>query len=92
MTTSQLTEPHAAGPKDERAPLHDAIGKNVLRALGRPGDLQRLQIRRLWDDFYRVNVLTGGAPASARIAHSYFLAADAEGAIAWSAPDIARVY
>jgi hypothetical protein len=92
MTTGQQPKPCAAGPSDEQATLQDVIGKNVLGALGCPADLQRVQVRRLWGDYYRVNVFTGGDPCSVRIAHSYFLAANAEGAIAWSTPDIARVY
>src|SRR5690349_19313819 len=42
----------AAGPQRRIA----AIGRNVLRALGEPGDLHRVQVQGLWEGYYRVNV------------------------------------
>lgn len=35
------------------------ISGRVLRDLGRPPDLQRVQVRHLWEGCYRVNVFTG---------------------------------
>ena len=51
-----------------------------------------VQVRRLWGDRYRVNVLVGDAAATARVAHSYFLAADGSGNIKSSDPAIGRRY
>jgi hypothetical protein len=51
-----------------------------------------VQIRRLWEDCYRVNVLTGRDATSVKFAHSYFLVVDAAGAIVTSTPTITRQY
>ena len=69
-----------------------AISGHVLHALGQPGDLCRVQVRRLWEGRYRVNVLVGVDVASARVAHSYFLVADGDGNIVTSTPEIKRQY
>jgi hypothetical protein len=68
------------------------IGGHVLRALGQPGALHRVQVRQLWEDHYRVNVLVGPDAASARVAHSYFLVVDPAGAILAATPKITREY
>jgi hypothetical protein len=70
----------------------DGIGGSVLGDLGRPPDLQRVQVRHLWDSCYRVNVLTGCDVVSPRIAHSYFLTVSETGAILSSAPPLVRLY
>jgi hypothetical protein len=90
MPAAQLLERQGdserPGP-DERLEL---IGRRVLLALGRPCDLLRVQVRPLWGNRYRVNVVVGKDPASARIDGSYFLAADEEGNVIESTPAIAR--
>ncbi|OAI47133.1 hypothetical protein AYO44_10175 [Planctomycetaceae bacterium SCGC AG-212-F19] len=68
------------------------IGTHIMRALGKPDDLHRVQVRHLWGDHYRVNVFVGGDAATAKIAHSYFLVADSGGAISASTPAITRQY
>jgi hypothetical protein len=68
------------------------IGAQVMHVLGRPSNLQKVQVRHLWDDCYRVNVLVGVDFASARFAHSYFLVVDEGGLILSSAPALARAY
>ena len=65
------------------------IGEQVIHRLGQPDGLQRVQVRPLWQDHYRVNVLVGANAASALIAHSYFVEADADGNIIESTPKIA---
>ena len=65
------------------------IGEQVIHTLGQPDGLQRVQVRPLWEDHYRVNVLVGADAASAMIAHSYFVEADADGNIIESTPKIA---
>jgi hypothetical protein len=91
----------AAAPHDERRDattreaddrLSDLIAEQTLHALGRPPDLLRLQVCRLWPGRYRVNVLVGADTASARVAHSYFITAAAEGNIIVSVPAIVKLY
>jgi hypothetical protein len=68
------------------------IGNRVLLALGQPDNLQKVQVRPLWDAYYRVNVLVGADAASVTVAHSYFLMADGTGDIISSVPRITRQY
>jgi hypothetical protein len=78
--------------KQERQQLNAKIGDHVMHALGQPSNLHRLQIRWLWKDRYRVNVLVGADVVSAKVAHSYFLVADGDGNIVASSPEITREY
>jgi hypothetical protein len=91
MPTKQRDQQHT-GPEGEAPQREALIGKQVLRALGQPGDLRRVEVRRLWDGHYRANVLVGPDAASARIAHSYFLATDDAGNILTSTPEVTRLY
>ena len=68
------------------------IAAQLLQTLGRPADHYRVEVRHLWEDHYRANVLVGAGAASVRIAHSFFLAVDEDGNILASAPDITRKY
>jgi hypothetical protein len=91
MVTQQQDErpvDQAAGRQRRTA----AIGRNVLRALGEPGDLHRVQVQTLWEDNYRVNVLVGANAASTKVAHSFFVRADDAGSILASSPGITRQY
>jgi hypothetical protein len=72
--------------------LAAALGRQVLRDLGSPSGLHLVQVRHLWGNHYRANVFVGPDAASACVAHSYFLVADAEGKIAASTPCITRMY
>ena len=87
--TSQQREREAELHARER--LQALIAAAVLRALGRPDALRAVQVRWLWDDHYRVNVLTG-EDGPAAITHSYFLTADGAGVILESSPAIVRTY
>ena len=58
--------------KQERQQRNALIGKNVLHALGQPADLLKVQVRPLWENHYRVNVLVGVDAASTKVAHSTF--------------------
>ncbi len=75
-----------------RQQRQSAIRGHVMRALGPPDTLHRVDIRRLWDDHYRVNIFVGLDGASARVAHSYFLVTDGDGNILASTPTIRREY
>jgi hypothetical protein len=90
-TSQQEKEPVSLKKADDRQ-FNAVIEKHVMRTLGRPGDLQRVQVRRLWDDHYRVNIVVGPDLASATIPHSYFLVVDSDGNIMASNPAIARQY
>jgi hypothetical protein len=92
MPTEQQGKRQAEPKKQDRERLDCVIGKHVLHAVGQPGDLHRVQVRRLWEDHYRVNVLVGPDAASARVANSYFLVVDGDGAIVTSTPRLTRLY
>jgi hypothetical protein len=75
-----------------RHEVQDArIAAAILLALGRPDGLRAVHVRRLWGNYYRVNVLTGDA-STAVIAHSFFLSTDGEGKIVEASPQIVRRY
>jgi hypothetical protein len=90
---AQKEDKRPADPEaDERNRRSAAIGGHVLGALGRPDGLFGVQVRRLWGDRYRVNVLVGRDAASTTIAHSYFLVVDEAGNIDTTSPVIRRQY
>ena len=70
----------------------DVIGRQVLQILGQPDALYSIAVRQLWEDRYRVNVFVGLDAAASKVAHSYFVIADADGNIIASSPVIARTY
>jgi hypothetical protein len=91
MSAKQHESKPGAEEKQERRRLDDLIGRRVMLSLGQPGDLRGVQVRWLWEDRYRVNVVVG-ADACIKVAHSYFLVADGEGNIVVSTPKITRQY
>ena len=90
--STQQDKQQRAQEKEERQHLASAIGNRVIHTMGRPGDLYLVQVRHLWGDNYRVNVLVGAEAASAKVAHSYFLVVDLDGNIVESTPMITRRY
>jgi hypothetical protein len=92
MTASEEREQEKEEKRRQRERLSALIGKWVLFALGRPDHLQGVQVRPLWEDYYRVNVLVGSDAASARVAHSYFLVIGDDGNVVESTPEITRLY
>ena len=94
MSTPPAAKPNAGThpPGESSPPLADTIGRSVMAALGRPADFLRVTVRRVTDDSYRVNVVTGADPSSARIAHSYFVAVDAKGNLTGSTPAVMKLY
>jgi hypothetical protein len=90
MPANQQRPEQTASEKQEQPQLNSLIGDRVLLALGLPGNLHRVQVRRLWGDRYRVNVLVGEEVGSTRIAHSFFLVADRDGNIVESTPALTR--
>lgn len=92
MSTQKQDKLQRALESEERQQLAAVIGNRVIHTLGQPGDLHLVQVRHLWEDRYRVNVLVGAEAASAKVLHSYFLVADLDGNIIESAPKITRQY
>ena len=92
MPTKQQDKQHSEQRKQERQQMIAVIGKHVLHTLGQPTDLHRVQVRQLWEDHYRVNVLVGLGDGSAKVAHSYFLVTDSDGNIITANPKIAKQY
>ncbi len=70
----------------------DVIRVGVLAALGRPAGLYRVAVMPLWDDNFRVNVVTGDEVAGVLIPNSYFVRADDVGKILGSEPPIQKLY
>ncbi len=92
MPTTQMLD-RSDDPKPIPADTLSAlIGKQVVRSLGSPDNLLKVQVRPVGSDRYRVNILTGKDFASARIANSFFLTADEAGNILSSSPTIVRLY
>jgi hypothetical protein len=84
-------------PKDEMAPdkreaLNSLIREQVIHALGKPIDLRNVQVRKVWDDHYRVNVIVGVNAGAVRVANSYFLVIDSDGNLIASTPQITKQY
>jgi hypothetical protein len=92
MPTEQQREQQRDNERQERDHRDALIRERVLRALGRPSGPHRVQVRRLWEDYYRVNVFLGGDALSTRIANSYFVEADGDGNIVESTPAITKQY
>ena len=91
MPTKQQ-EKRPTDPEQQPDKLAVVIANYVMHALGQPSDFHRVQVRSLWENHYRVNVLVGTQAAFARVAHSYFLVADSNGNIVESIPKIAKQY
>ena len=92
MSTQQQHGQPADLDKQEHQQRKAEIAKHVLVTLGQPDNLYHVQVRRLWKDHYRVNVLVGPDATSVTCAHSYFLVADRDGTIVASTPSITREY
>jgi hypothetical protein len=91
MTTTQPVE-HKETEQHKNERKTALVGRQVIHTLGRPDGLHELQVRRLWDDHFRVNIFIGADATSARIANSYFVKTDADGKIVRSFPNITKVY
>ncbi|WP_435011408.1 hypothetical protein P12x_002717 [Tundrisphaera lichenicola] len=92
MATTQTGDRDKPADGIQRDSLNEHIGRQVVRSLGTPKDLLKVQVKPLGGDRYRVNVLVGKSPNTARITDSFFLTADGEGNIVTSSPAIAKLY
>src|SRR5690349_4312235 len=71
--TSAADQSQAGEAAPDRGSPDVAIRAGVLTSLGRPPELYRVDVRPLWSNYYRVNVMVGADPTALRIAHSYFV-------------------
>lgn len=85
-------EPQENMKQHQRETQQALIGEQVLHSLGEPANLIQVQVRQLWEDRFRVNVLVGQDIASIKIANSYFVIADSDGNVTESNPKITRQY
>ncbi len=78
--------------KGRREKLNAVIGEQVMHTLGEPGNLLKVQVRPLWENYYRVNVFIGTDGAFATISNSFFVQAASDGKIVASTPNILKQY
>lgn len=78
--------------REQRQTFDNLISEQVIHALGTPTDLRDVQVRKVWDDHYRVNVLVGANAGSVRVANSYFLVIDSDGRLITATPKITKQY
>jgi hypothetical protein len=88
MPATQREKRPAAQEFDASAGLTD----HVMKALGRPEDVYRVVVRRLWGNHYRVNVVIGKDMAATTIAHSFFVVTEDDGSVKAADPTITRRY
>ena len=69
----------------------DLISEQVIHRLGMLDNLQAVQVRRLWEAHYRVNVLVGEDAIFAKVGPSYFVEVDSDGHIIGSNPKFSNV-
>src|SRR5205809_385538 len=92
MPDTKQREQHPNLERHKQEALNTLIGEQVIHVLGEPSDLLQLQVRRLWENSYRVNVFVGRDAVSAKIANSYFIKTDSDGNIIESTPAINKRY
>jgi hypothetical protein len=88
----QCEQPKDEMKRDERETLDYRIREQVIHALGKPTDLRNIQVRRVWDGHYRVNVIVGINAGSAKIANSYLLEIASDGSLIAATPKITKQY
>ena len=89
MARSQQHEEQQMGRDDHaRQALNRLLAEQVIHAIGEPDGPYQVQVRPLWGNYFRVNILVGPDAASVKVARSYFLRADGDGNIVESDPKI----
>jgi hypothetical protein len=76
----------------KRETLGDLIREQVLHTLGTPTDLRTVQVEKVWDNHYRVNVFVGANAGCVRVSNSFFLVTDSDGSLIASTPKITKQY
>jgi hypothetical protein len=92
MPSAQEREQHREMEQHKRGTLDAVIGEQVINILGEPGNLLQTQVRLLWNNSYRVNLLVGADVTCAKVANSYFIKTDSDGNILESTPKITKQY
>jgi hypothetical protein len=92
MAANQQREQPKAGQQQKLDTLTEFIQQQVLKALGKPRNLLKVQVNPIWDNHYRVNVFVGLEGGSATVANSYFLVIDTEGNVIAATPKIVKQY
>ena len=92
MATAQQADPGTTDGPNPRESQKALIRGQVVRSLGTPSDMLKVQVHPVGNANFRVNVVVGKNVASARIADSFFLTADGQGNIVTSSPKIVRLY
>jgi hypothetical protein len=92
MATKQQDKQHAVQENQKHEQRSALISGHVIRTLGQPDLLRRVDVKQLWEHHYRVNVLVGVSNATARVAHSYFMVTDGEGNVVTAEPKLSRLY
>jgi hypothetical protein len=90
MSTKHHDPVKAERQKQARQQMDALIRKQVIAALGQPDESYSVQVRRLSEHCYRVNVVRGLGTSAPRIANSYFLVTDGAGNILTATPPIAK--
>jgi hypothetical protein len=91
MPTASQPQESKERNQRQRDELKAIIGRHVSHTLKDDSGLCRVQVRPLWGNFYRVNVLVEEQTGSVKIPHSFFLEADGDGNIIESTPKIPRL-
>lgn len=78
--------------QDEPETLNNQIREQLIHAIGTPINLRNVQVRKVWNHHYRVNVIVGVNAGSLRIANSYFLKIDNDGSLVAATPKITKQY
>lgn len=92
MATQSSEKQLAESSRQTNVHLNALIGEQVIHQLGQPGNLHTVQVRKLWDEHYRVNIVVGTDAATVRIADCFFLVTDTSGNILQSSPKIVKRY
>jgi hypothetical protein len=91
MPTAQQADQLKGRDQQMGEELKAIIGRHVLHALNDPSGLCKVQVRPLWSNYYRANVLVEDQAGTVTISHSYFLVVDGEGNIIEATPKITHL-
>jgi hypothetical protein len=91
MPTKQQREQDRDLEQHKTEALRSLVEEQAIHRLGKPVGLRNMQVRRLWENRYRVNVIVGENAVSAKIAKSYFVKSDSDGNIVDSNPAMTKL-
>jgi hypothetical protein len=92
LPMSPQGEPDAASKKNATQLRQAAVRAGILKGLGLPAQLFRLDVLPLWGNHFRVNVVTGPDASAVQIPNSFFVTTDDSGNIVGSTPSIQKQY